>query len=171
MHGQSRIEMSRPHHHHQSNSSSYMGAPLAITAGPSHEIDPPRSRHSTHPRGYYISTHLNNFKICLLTFDIVFDFKELALIGMLGRETATVLERAATRPQCKSPIENHNRKIKSQLNKAPKSPSSTSTFFPATCPPTIEVLSVSFSFACFSVFTLDITVLLILESHVTLLVT
>jgi hypothetical protein len=33
------------------------------------------------------------------------------------------------------------------------------------------VLSVSFSFACFSVFTLDITVLLILESHVTLLVT
>ena len=108
MHGQSRIEMSRPHHH-QSNSSSYMGAPLAITAGPSHEIDPPRSRHSTHPLGYYISTHLINLKICLLTFDIVFDFKELALIGMLGRETATVLERAATRPQCNSPIEKQNR--------------------------------------------------------------
>lgn len=60
MHGQSRIEMSRPHHHnhhnnhHQSNSSNYMGAPLAITAGPSHEIDPPRSRHSTNSRGYPI---------------------------------------------------------------------------------------------------------------------
>ncbi|XP_046447762.1 myeloid leukemia factor-like isoform X2 [Daphnia pulex] len=57
MYGQSRIEMSRPHHHnhhnnhHQSNSSNYMGAPLAITAGPSHEIDPPRSRHSTNSRG------------------------------------------------------------------------------------------------------------------------
>ncbi|XP_057371333.1 myeloid leukemia factor-like [Daphnia carinata] len=49
MHGPSRVEMSRPHH--QSNSSSYMGAPLAITAGPSHEVDRPRSRHSTHSRG------------------------------------------------------------------------------------------------------------------------
>ncbi len=49
MHGPHRVEMSRPHH--QSNSSSYMGAPLAITAGPSHEVDRPRSRHSTHSRG------------------------------------------------------------------------------------------------------------------------
>lgn len=51
MHGPARIEMSRPHQ--QSSSSSYMGAPLAITAGPSAESDRPRSRHSTHSRGYF----------------------------------------------------------------------------------------------------------------------
>lgn len=48
MHGPARIEM-RPHQ--QSSSSSYVGAPLAITAGPSSESERPRSRHSTHSRG------------------------------------------------------------------------------------------------------------------------
>lgn len=50
LHGPARIEMSRPH---QSSSSSYLGAPLAITAGPSTDGDRQRSRHSTHPRGYF----------------------------------------------------------------------------------------------------------------------